>query len=154
RVAARRFMPLKGSLEAKRILDIAIMDHTVLDCHVVDDEHLITVGRPYLTVAIDVRSRYPLAYVLGYTPPSVETAMACLRRVVRPKQDINERFPDIRGQWAAYGVPRTVLVDNAWEFSGSSFQDACEDCGISIEWAPVRTPEYKGIGERFFRTLN
>jgi putative transposase len=154
RMAQRLFTPLKGSLQAKRILDVAIMDHTVLDCFVVDDENFIPVGRPYLTLLIDVRSRYPLAFVLGYTPPSVETAMACLRRAVRPKTDIKSRFPEIQGEWVAFGVPRTVLVDNGWEFCGGSFRDACEDAGISVEWAPVRTPEYKGICERYFRTLN
>lgn len=153
RLAQRTFKPLKGKLEARRILDVAIMDHTVLDCFVVDDEHNVPVGRPYLTFLIDVRSRYPLAYILGFTPPSVETAMACLRQAVRPKDTLNEKHPDV-AKWEVFGVPRTVLVDNGWEFTGRSFKDACEDAGISIEWAPVRTPEYKGIVERAFSTFN
>jgi len=153
RIANRMFMPLKGSLEAKRILDVAIMDHSWLDCHVIDDVHNLPCGRGYVTALIDVRSRMVLSHVISFTPPSVETAMACLRRAVRPKRDLAERFPDVRGE-APYGVPRTVLVDNGWEFSGGSFKDACEDAGITIQWAPVRTPEYKGIVERFFRTLN
>jgi putative transposase len=154
RIAERMFKPLKGSLEAKHILNVAIMDHTWADCHVIDDVHKVPVGRPYITMLIDVRSRYPLAHIIGYTPPSLETVMACIRRAVRPKTWINKQFPDIQGCWLAYGVPRTILVDNGWEFSGGSFKDACEDAGISVEWAPVRTPEYKGICERFFRTLN
>jgi putative transposase len=153
RIAGRMFKPLKGSLKASRILETAVMDHTWIDCHVVDDEHLVPVGRPYLTFLIDVRSRYPLGYVIGFTPPSVETAMACLRRAVRPKHDLNERHPDV-APWEVFGAPQTVLVDNGWEFTGSSFQDACHDAGIAVTWAPVRTPEYKGIIERFFRTLN
>lgn len=153
RIADRMFMPLQGSLEAKRILDVAIMDHTWADCHVIDDTHNLPCGRPYITVLIDVRSRHVLSYVIGFTPPSVETAMACLRRAVRPKHELAERFPDVRGE-LPFGVPRTLLVDNGWEFSGGSFKDACEDAGITIQWAPVRTPEYKGICERFFRTLN
>lgn len=153
RMAQRAFKPLKGKLEARRILDVAVMDHTVLDCFVIDDEHHIPVGRPYLTFMIDVRSRYPLAYILSFTPPSVETAMACVRRAVRPKDDLNARHPDV-ARWEVFGVPRTVLVDNAWEFTGRSFKDACEDAGISVEWAPVKTPEYKGIVERFNGVFN
>lgn len=153
RMAQRAFVPLKGKLEARRILDVAVMDHTVLDCFVIDDEQHIPVGRPYLTFMIDVRSRYPLAYVLSFTPPSVETAMACLRRAVRPKDDLNARHPDV-APWEVFGLPRTVLVDNAWEFTGRSFKDACEDAGISVEWAPVKTPEYKGIVERFNGVFN
>jgi len=153
RMAQRAFKPLKGKLEARRILDVAVMDHTVLDCFVIDDEHHIPVGRPYLTFIIDVRSRYPLAYFLSFTPPSVETAMACLRRAVRPKDDLNARHPEV-APWEVFGVPRTILVDNAWEFTGRSFKDACEDAGISVEWAPVKTPEYKGIVERFNGVFN
>lgn len=153
RAANRMFKPLKGSLSATRILETAIMDHTWFDCHVIDDEHLVPVGRPYLTFLIDVRSRYPLAYVIGFTPPSVETALACLRAAVRPKHELNQRHPDV-APWEVFGAPQTVLVDNGWEFTGSSFSDACHDAGIAVTWAPVRTPEYKGIVERFFRTLN
>lgn len=153
RMAQRAFKPLKGKLEARRILDVAVMDHTVLDCFVIDDEQHIPVGRPYLTFIIDVRSRYPLAYLLSFTPPSVETAMACVRRAVRPKDDLNARHPDV-APWEVFGVPRTILVDNAWEFTGRSFKDACEDAGISVEWAPVKTPEYKGIVERFNGVFN
>lgn len=153
RRAQRAFMPLKGRLEAKRILDVAIMDHTVVDCFIVDDEHFIPVGRPYLTFLIDARSRYPLGFHVGFTPPSVESAMACLRQAVRPKDRLNRQHPDVQ-KWEVFGVPRTVLVDNGWEFIGRSFKDACEDAGISVEWAPVKTPEYKGIVERFFGTLN
>ena len=55
----------------------------------------------------------------------------------------------VGGEWEGFGVPRTILADNAWENTGSSFVDACADNGISIEWAPVRRPEHKGILERF-----
>ena len=152
--AAGLFEPVKSYVPATRILDVAIIDDTWLDCFVIDDQHHICVGRPWLTIAIDVRSRYPLGYTLSFTPPSVATVMMCLRQVVRPKLDIKRRFPEINGDWSAFGVPRTVLVDNAWALTGSSFRDACEDSSISIEWAPVRNPQYKGIVERFFRTLN
>ncbi len=54
----------------------------------------------------------------------------------------------------AFGVPDTIVVDNAWEFTQSSFPDACADAGISITWAAIADPKYKGIGERFFATLN
>jgi putative transposase len=153
RKADQLFKAVKGRVSADRILDLAIIDHTVADCFVVDDEHAIPVGRPYLTFCIDVRSRYPLGYVVSFTPPSVETVMACLRRVVRPKIDAKERYPELR-EWPAFGLPRTILVDNGLEFTGTSFAEACQDAGISVEWAPVRAAAYKGIQERFFGILN
>lgn len=153
RKAQRTFKPVAGSLTTTRILEVALVDHTVVDAWVIDDEHGVPLGRPYLTIMLDSRSRYPLGYYLGFEPPSLYSTMACLRHALRPKCDLKDRFPSIQGEWIAYGVPTTILVDNGWEFCGSSFEDACEDLGISVEWAPVRTPEYKGQIERFFGTL-
>lgn len=154
RVGSKPFVPIMGSMDAKHILDIAIIDHTPLDCYVVDDEHFVNVGRPYLTVALDACSRSVLSAVLSFEPPSVYTAMACLRQVVRPKLDLKTKFPEINGDWVAFGVPDTIVIDNAWEFTQSSFSDACADAGISITWAGIADPQYKGAGERFFATLN
>ncbi|MGI3904015.1 MAG: hypothetical protein ACRYGP_01280 [Janthinobacterium lividum] len=47
-----------------------------------------------------------------------------------------------------------MVVDNGWENVSPSFQEACESAGINLHWAPIRTPEYKAIVERNFRTLN
>ncbi|CAN5126410.1 hypothetical protein BH10PSE2_BH10PSE2_11210 [soil metagenome] len=154
RVGSRPFTPIMGSMDAKHILDVVVIDHTPLDCDVVDDETFINVGRPYLTAAVDACSRAPLSAILSFEPPSVYTAMACLRQAVRPKLELADEYPQIEGEWVAFGVPDTIVVDNAWEFTQSSFPDACADAGISITWAAIADPQYKGIGERFFETLN
>lgn len=154
REGSRRFRPVRGSMSAAHILDVAIIDQTLIDCSVIDDEHLINVGRPWLAVMIDVHSRYPLGFCLSFEKPSVETVLATLRHALRPKGELSEVYSDIRGEWLGFGVPDTIVVDNAWENTGSSFRDACADANISIHCAPVGTPEYKGICERFFHTLN
>jgi putative transposase len=154
RKAQELFQPLKGSLKADRILETAILDHTVVNCWVYDDERAIPLGRPTLTVLLDSASRYPLGFYLGFEPASLYAAMACIKRAVVPKLDLAERHPDVEGEWIAYGVPQTILADRGWEFVGPSFVDACEDAGIAVEWAPPRTPQYKGQGERLFRTLD
>jgi putative transposase len=153
-VADRRFKSVKGSLEARRLLDIAIVDHKRMDVHVVDDTGRFVLGRPWLAVLIDVKSRMVLGFTLTFEDPSVLSVMACIRMALRGEPALRSKYPGVRGDWVSFGVPRTVLADNAWENTGSSFQDACEDQGISIEWAPVRRPEYKGILERFFSTLD
>jgi putative transposase len=153
RAAQRMFVALKGSMETSRILQKAIIDHTWLDCYVVDDRTMLDVGRPYLTVLIDAYSRYPLGFCLSFTPPSLHTAMECVVMGIKSKTDINQRYSDLNGEWLAFGRPETILSDNGWEFTGVSFQLACGESGISVEWAPVRAPEYKGPCERFFGTL-
>lgn len=151
--ADKLYRPNKGSLVVKCILEKAIIDHTVADVHIVDDIHNLPCGRPWITVLIDVKSRLPLSFVIGFTPPSVETAAACVRRAVKPKKVLQEKYPDVRGKMP-FGVPKTILCDNGWEFCGTSFKEACLFAGISVEWAPVRTPQYKGVCERLWRTFN
>lgn len=151
---AKMFKPLRAGVEPTRILETVIIDSTIVDCHVIDDVNFVPVGRPWLTVAIDVYSRCILAAHLSFTPPSLETAMATLRQVCTEKSSLAAKYPNIPHVWPAFGVPETVLVDNSWEQSGGSFRDACADVGIAVKWAPVKTPEYKGVGERFFKTLN
>lgn len=152
--AARRFKSIKGSLDAARLLDLAIMDHTDVDCWVIDDVTLQPIGRPRVTFLIDSCSRYPLGFNIGWKSASVEAAMACLRHAVPQKSNLRDKYPEIEHDWLAYGQPREILVDQGLEFVGTSFEDTCADLGISIRIAPVRTPEYKGQIERFIGTVN
>lgn len=153
-IADRMFKGVRDSLSAKRILDVAIVDHKRMDVYVVDPISGIEIGRPWLAVLIDVKSRMILGYTLSFEDPSVLSVMACIRACLRGQPNLKAKFPSIEGSWEAFGVPRTILADNAWENTGSSLLDACTDFGISIEWAPVRSPEYKGILERFFSRLD
>jgi putative transposase len=142
------------------ILEVVIIDDTVVDCHIIDetettdDGYPIVIGRPHIAIALDSYSRCVIGYVIDFKDPSVETAMACLRNIARSKRDLNTRFPELRGTFAWGGLPQTVLYDRAWGYVGSSMQDALDDVGVSITNAPAATPEYKGRGERFFDTLN
>lgn len=152
--AARRFKAIKGSLEASHLLDLAIMDHTEVDCWVIDDVTHQPIGRPRITFLIDSCSRYVLGLNIGWKSASVEAAMACLRHAVPKKTNLRDKYPEIEHEWLGYGQPREILVDQGLEFVGTSFEDACADLGTSIRIAPVRTPEYKGQIERFIRTFN
>lgn len=152
--ADRQFKAIRNSLSAKRIMDVAILDQKRMDVHLVDSKRQFIIGRPWMAALIDVKSRMILGVSLSFEDPSVLSAMSCIRSALRGQHDLRERFPSIEGEWEAFGVPRTILADNAWENTGSSFVDACADCAISIEWAPIRRPEYKGILERFFSRLD
>jgi len=154
KVGGKPFDPIRGAMDAKHILDVMIIDHTPVDCDVIDDEKRVNVGRPYLTIGIDAASRYPLGFYLGWEPPSVFTAMACLRHCVKPKLAEAAAYPDVKHPWAAFGLPNTIVCDNAWEFTKSSFPEACREANISLVYAGVGDPGYKGVGERFFHTLN
>jgi putative transposase len=152
--AEREFKSIKSNPAPKRLMDKAIIDQKRMDVHLVDDTRQFAIGRPWLAVMMEEKSRMILGYTLTFEDPSVLSVMACIRMSLRGAPNLKKDHPTVEGSWEAFGVPRTVVVDNAWENVGSTFQDACEDFGISIEWAPVRQPQYKGKLERFFRTLD
>ena len=143
RAAKLRFKGSVPTLEADHVLDMIVIDATVVDGFCVMRESTGTpLGRPTLYTAIDVRSRMTVAWFLSFEPPSLYGVMALMKRIV---------VPNAFGVW---GRPKTVVVDNGWENVSPSFQEACESAGINLHWAPIRTPEYKAIVERNFRTLN
>lgn len=139
---------------AHGLLDTVLIDSTVLDAWCAfDDETMLPLGRPTLTIAIDLYTRMILAVIITFEPPSLFTAMACLKRVNQTKVDINERWPKIQRVSDGWGKPRTVLIDNELAQTGKSYQAACEDAKITVNWAPVKRPQYKAVVERFFLTL-
>jgi putative transposase len=155
--ATLKFVGTKDSPTATSPLELVIMDHTVIDTWVVfDTEQFLPLGRPTLTVAIDVATRMVLGYLISFEPPSLYSVLTTLKRVIRSKDYVRHVFPevDFNDGWDGWGLPKTLLVDSAWEFKSPSFQDSLRDVGIEPIWSPVRRPQYKAIGERFFKTLN
>lgn len=145
------------SLAANRILQYVLIDHTRLDvwAKIVDAEgRTVFVARPLLTLALDLYSRTVVGAIVSFEPPSLDSVMACIRQVVRPKTWLVEKYGELKGSTDVWGKPRWVVVDNGLEFVSPSFQSSLEAAGIDPIWAPVRNPEFKVFVERMFRTLN
>ena len=141
-------------IQATRLLEVVMIDSTVADqwC-VLDDETLLPLGRPTITIAIDLYTRMILAVIVTFEPPSLFTAMAALKRVNVHKRDINARWPKILRHNDGWGKPTMVVVDNELAQIGKSYQAACEDAKINVRWAPVKRPQYKAVVERAFLTI-
>lgn len=127
----------------------AAMDHCRLDLFVVDDETGLPLGRPWLTVIIDECTRMILGFSLSFDEPSALTVMRALRHAILPKTGLD----DVTQPWPAWGIMRTLIVDNGVEFHGTSLDYAAGQFGITIQTCPRRQPWYKGKIERFFRTI-
>ena len=129
------------------------IDHTRCDLVVIDERDNLPLGRPTLTYALDMATRYPLGYYLGFEPPSYFTVMECLNQAICPKENVPGKY-GTEHDWLAYGVPGTLVIDNGKEFIGQDLNDACDVLGIVLQQCPVMTPELKAGMERHFRTLN
>jgi putative transposase len=153
--ADKRFKACGKGLVSNRPLLLGAMDHTILDCFVaINAKGWRLLGRPTLTVLIDVHSRCIVGWVLSFEPPSLFAVMECIKRGNRPKLHLRDRYPDNPELEDIFGKFDEIVVDNGWEFSGTSFEAAMIDIGTTVRWAPTRSPTYKAIVERFFGTLN
>ncbi len=153
-VAMNRFRSVQCHLVADLPLERAEIDHSPLDLIVIDDDTFMPLGRPWLTVCLDVRTRCVLGLYLGFEPPSHLSVAACLRDAFLPKIDLRKDYPSIKNEWVAHGVMSELVVDNGSEFHSESLENACLSFGTEIHYCERRTPWHKGKVERFIKTLN
>lgn len=134
-------------------LAVVQVDHTPVDIILVDDIHRQPIGRPWLTLLIDVCSRMVLGYYISFDPPGNLSLGLALTHAILPKEAELIKL-DIDGKWPCWGLPRTIHADNAKEFRGEMLRRACQEYGINLEWRPVAKPRYGAHIERLLGTLN
>lgn len=152
--AARQEFSQYGSTEYSPIpLERVEIDHTRIDLIVIDDLDNLPLGRLTLTYCLDMATRYPLGYYMGFEPPGYLAVMECLHHSICPKGNTREKY-GTEHEWIAYGIPSTLMIDNGKEFIGQDLQDACLLLGIVLQQTPVKTPHFKAGIERLFGSLN
>lgn len=133
-------------------LDAVQIDHTPVDIILVDPIDRQPIGRPWVTVAIDIYSRCIAGIHLSLEAPSATSVGLCLVHVGADKSNwLAER--GIEAEWLVSGKPRLVSVDNGAEFHSAAFERGCEQHGIAIYWRPPGQPHFGGIVERVIGTL-
>jgi len=133
-------------------LEVAQIDHTLLDIELVDDDTRLPIGRPWLTVAIDVYSRMILGFYISLDTPSAFSVGMCIGHAALPKDAELLKY-GIEGEWPTWGLMRTLHADNGKDFRSQTIRKACEEYGITMEWRPVRQPHFGGHVERLMGTL-
>ncbi|MCG3687581.1 DDE-type integrase/transposase/recombinase [Aliarcobacter butzleri] len=134
-------------------LHILQIDHTKVDIILVDDEYRQELGRPWITVAIDVYSRMVAGFYISFEAPGYFATGQALYNAIIPKDEIKEKYQFI-SDWNIWGIPKALHMDNAKEFRGIDLQHTCEEYGIDIIWRPVAKPRYGSHIERLLGTLN
>ena len=160
--ARERFDPYRGSFPGADFpLAVVQVDHTPADVILVDEETRRAIGRPTLTVLIDVCTRMIQGFFISLEAPSALSAAMALQHAILPKdQWLRERglldlfakygFDD---PWPIWGRPRKVHADNASEFRGNALKRGCMEYGITLEHRPKGLPQYGGAIERSFRSF-
>ncbi len=149
-----KYGPIQGAFPgANWPLAVVQIDHTPVDLMLVDDVHRRPVGRPWVTLAIDVFSRMVTGFSVSFDPPGALAVGLCLAHAILPKDTWLARH-EIATPWPVWGIMDTVHADNAKEFRGSMLHKACEDYRIDLHWRPVGRPHFGGHIERLLGTLN
>lgn len=151
--AQNKFLPVPGSFpNADYPLAVVQIDHTPADIILVDDLYRKPIGRPWITLAMDVHSRMVTGYYLSFDPPSETSVAMCVAHSMLPKDDWL-LLHKVDTSWPIWGVPRTIHVDNGADFRSNNFQQSCLAYGINLEFRPVKQPRYGGHIERMLGTL-
>jgi len=132
-------------------LDVIQIDHTPMDVIIVDEESRKEIGRPSITLAIDVYSRMIFGFYISLEAPSYFSVGQALLNAILPKDDLL-KYHNITGEWPVYGLPRAIHMDNAAEFRSKSLQMFAEEYRITHILRPVARPEFGGHVESAIKT--
>jgi len=150
--AVRRLTPAAGRTPpAGRPMAALQIDHTPVDLVVVDETWRKPVGRPWLTLAIDVHSRCIAGLHLSFDAPSSAVAGLCLAHTALDKATYL-RGIGVEADWPCQGRPGEVFVDNGPEFHSDAFERGCGQHGIALRHRPPGAPHWGGIIERVIGT--
>ncbi|MDO9268861.1 MAG: Mu transposase C-terminal domain-containing protein [Methylobacter sp.] len=153
KLAREKLEPLRGHFPGADYPNAVVqIDHTKVDVIVVDEEHRLPIGRPYLTLAIDVATKMVTGFLMTLDPPGASSAGLCVAHAVLRKEHWLAKR-DIQAEWPIYGKMQKIHVDNAKEFRGSMLTRACQQHGIILEYRPKGQPNYGPHIERAFRTF-
>jgi putative transposase len=151
-VADRKYRNTDGVFpEGTYPLDVVQVDHTPMDIIVVDEKERKPIGKPFLTMAIDVYSRMVTGFYIALEPPSYFSVSQCLSQSIRTKERFLHQV-GVNGDWKLWGVPGKLHLDNGADFRSKSLQRFCELYDITIMWRPVARPQFGGHIERLIGT--
>ena len=151
KAASDLYRPVIGSYSADYPLQVVQMDHTPADIIIVDEHFRRPLGRPTLTLQIDVASRViPGFYVSLESPSATSVGMAIRHAVVDKTAWLEER--EVKIDYPIFGIPETLHLDNAREFHSRALERGSQQHGIELKYRPIATPHYGGHIERLIGT--
>lgn len=148
-----KYNPNKGHFPGADFpLAVVQIDHTPGDVILVDDQTRTPLGKPWITMAIDVFSRMVVGFYISFESPGALGTGMCVANSLLPKEAWLNRL-DVLGEWPCWGKMKKLYADNAKEFRGNMLKRSCEEYGIDLEWRPVRKARYGGHIERLLGTF-
>lgn len=141
-----------GEYQSDGLLDVVQMDHTPADVMLVDSVHRVALGRPWVTLLIDVWSRCILGFYVSFGAPSIFRCGRAIANALLPKQPLLDSLGlDI--DYPMHGFFKKLHADHAGAHRAEVFRSACQTYGIDPDVRP-RGPAHFGTHiERLIGTM-
>lgn len=157
------YRPAGGIIRSRRALQRVEADAHECDLFVSEDPAWwekwgrgkpLAKGRPWVLMSQCNATRMPFGVWAGMHNPDASSLVACVRHGILPKTTwLSDPFWGCEGVWPTFGHPELIAVDNALENHGEALRIANRRYGTSTLFLKLRTPEQKGMLERFFRFM-
>ena len=144
--------PSLQGISTYRPLEMVQIDHALVDLIVVSPETRLPIGRPWITLAIDVHTRCVVGYYLSMEPPTQTCVALCLAHACLPKGDWMRR-QELNLDYPMFGRFEAVSWDNAKTFRAAGIEAQCERYGIRVHLRPVKKPHFGAYIERYIGNL-
>ncbi|MDW5267704.1 MULTISPECIES: DDE-type integrase/transposase/recombinase [Acidobacteriaceae] len=142
-----------STMQPEHPMNLLQIDHTPGDVIVVDRQKRLPIGRPWLTLAIDVRTRMVAGFHVSLSSPATISLSLALSHAVLPKDSWLADRELQTLDWPVHGLPRTIHVDNDKEFHAEALLRGCQEFGIRLEHRPPGRPHFGGHIERLIGTM-
>ncbi|MDR6918941.1 putative transposase [Pseudomonas sp. 3296] len=145
------FQPRPGIAHTDYPLQVAQMDHTRVDLLLrAEHDRTIIIGRPWLSVIMDLHTRVILGYYLTMFSPSIISVQQTMGMAMLPKNTGYFQLASESCHYPYFGFPERLLMDNAAEFRSPIVEAAMRKYKIKPEW---RKPGKKHMGGHIERLI-
>jgi len=154
KAARERFAPHGGGfLPASRPLEFSQTDHSVLDLEVVHPTNRQVMGRPTLSIVVDIFTRAILAVMLSMRKPSSLLTAQVMTRAINPKARWLASLGLDWIDWPFAGPMRCIHTDHGRDLTANPFEHGCDLLGIEHPFRRIGVPDDGGHVERMIRTV-
>lgn len=142
-----------GSFDVQAPMAVWQIDHTEMDVLILSEIDGEVLGRPQLTLIIDVASRMVAGFHISWDPPCARSVAMALLNAVSPKEELLEE-DGVPGRWPVFGLPDTLHSDNASEFAKSTaYRRGCENYHINVQSRDLGMKHQGGHIERLIGSM-
>ncbi|WNR43007.1 hypothetical protein [Paenibacillus roseipurpureus] len=143
-----------SNARATRPLECMECDWTPIDCLIVDFE-LDELYRPCLMYGIDQATGEPMGFnIIFKKEPNAGDWKQLILHCILPKTGFKELYPRVEKNWTAYGVPQSILLDNAKVNDAKEVEEVCSALRIGLRYCEIASGHQKGTVEQALGNLN